>query len=122
MDIDRHRSDHDGFLPEVEPADPAYKSLQQASRLLPPGRNGRPVHIATLIRWITSGSRGPSGEAIRLRAIRMGHRWLTTREWLDEFAQRLTPTYGDEPPVRPSTAGRRSAERVARELDSIGIK
>jgi hypothetical protein len=102
-------------------ASPTYLSLPQAARLLPPGRSGRPVHIATLIRWITNGTRTRDGRTVRLKAVRMGSRWLTSQSWLDEYAASLTPAYSVEGP-RPSTVGRgRSAERDARELDKIGI-
>jgi hypothetical protein len=53
---------------------PAYISLAQAAKLLPSGRSGRPVHVATLGRWIATGCRTSSGEIIRLEAVRMGSR------------------------------------------------
>src|SRR5438309_219453 len=98
-----------------------YLSLAQAARIQPPGRAGRPVHISTLVRWITAGSRGPDGATVRLQAVRMGGRWLTTRAWLDDYARRLTPAYGDESPRASSASRTRSTERAARELDHIGI-
>jgi hypothetical protein len=99
-----------------------YITLAQAAKILPPGRNGRPVHIATILRWITDGTMSPTGERVRLQAVRMGSRWLTTREWLDDYARRLTPTFdATEPPVRTSTARTREAARAARELDRLGI-
>jgi hypothetical protein len=68
-------------------------NLRQAANSIPGGRNGRPTHPATICRWITEGSPGPGGETVRLRAIRMGGRWLTRPEWLEEFGRRLTPTF-----------------------------
>jgi hypothetical protein len=98
--------------------EPAYLTLSQAAKSLPPGRNSRPVHLATILRWITTGTRSPNGETVRLQAVRMGCRWLTTREWLDAYARKLTPTYGGATAVQ---ARSRSAERASRELDAIGI-
>src|SRR5262249_38740448 len=98
-----------------------YITAPQVARSQPPGRLGRPVHASTIIRWILNGSRGPDGQIVRLKAVRMGGRWLTTRDWLDDYAQRMTPTYGVGSPQSSSAARTRTAERAARELDRIGI-
>src|SRR4051794_30086728 len=90
-DRDRELDDLRG-RPEVVP--PLYITVAQAARGLPPGRNGRPTHVSTIIRWITTGTISPAGETVHLRAVRMGGRWLTTREWVDDYARRLTPTCG----------------------------
>ena len=112
----------DDLRRRVEVIPPLYVTLAQAAKSLPPGRNGRPVHVATLLRWVVAGTSSPSGEIVRLQAVRMGGRWLTTREWLEDYARRLTPTFGAEPPLRPSSSARtRVAERTARELDALGI-
>ena len=41
-------------------------SLPQAAKRLPPGRNGRPVSISTLVRWITRGLLGPDSKLVHL--------------------------------------------------------
>jgi Protein of unknown function (DUF1580) len=66
-------------------------SLAEAIRLLPPGRTGKPIRLGTLLRWISEGSRGPGGELVKLEAVRLGGRWLTSREALQRFVERLTP-------------------------------
>lgn len=60
-------------------------SLNEAATLVPSARQGRPTHVSTLIRWITAGVEGN-----RLEAIRLGGRWVTSREALQRFAERLT--------------------------------
>jgi hypothetical protein len=50
----------------------------------PRSRNGRPIHYTTALRWAQRGIRG-----VRLEAVRLGHRWVTSLEALDRFAARL---------------------------------
>jgi hypothetical protein len=98
--------------------------LAEACRLIPPARSGRRTHISTLVRWITHGAPGPQGERIRLEALRLGDRWVTTRQAIQRFAERLTPPASDDqvsPPPRTPTARRRSHERAARTVESAGI-
>ena len=73
-------------------------TLDEAAGLLPVGRRRRPVNGATILRWITDGSRG-----IRLEAVRIGGRWLTTQAALQRFAERLTEATLPEEPATPST-------------------
>jgi hypothetical protein len=58
--------------------------LAEAARMLPPGRNGRPVHVSSLVRAITSGVDGH-----RLEAIRIGRRWVTTVEAIQRWGEAL---------------------------------
>jgi hypothetical protein len=98
--------------------------LKDACRLVPPGRNGKRTHLATLLRWIMTGSRGPTGERVRLEAVRLGGRWMTSREALQRFAERLTPQSSDVPPsqaARTLTQCQRAAERAGQELERLGI-
>src|SRR5262245_5802633 len=98
-------------------------SLTQAARLLPPGRGGRPVTLSCVLRWVLTGARGPSGERIRLEAVRVGGRWLTTREALQRFAEALTPRPDAPPAPAPRTAGQRAraAEKAGKQLEKLGI-
>jgi hypothetical protein len=97
-------------------------SLPQASRLLPPGRGGRPVTLSCLLRWILNGVRSPSGEVVRLDAIRLGGRWITSREALQRFAVALTPRLGNaEAPLRTPATGQRASQRAGRQLETLGI-
>jgi hypothetical protein len=100
-------------------------SLTQAARLLPPGRRGRPASLSCLLRWVLVGARAPSGERVRLEAVRLGGRWLTSREALQRFAEALTPPLGDttaSPPHRSPTARRRASERADAQLaEEFGV-
>jgi hypothetical protein len=98
-------------------------SLNQAARLLPPGRRNRPVSFACVFRWVTQGAKGPTGELVKLEAIRVGGRWLTSRQALQRFGERLTPgEVTEQRPVPRSPAAReRAIKRAEKELDRIGI-
>jgi hypothetical protein len=98
-------------------------SLTQAAELLPPGRGGARPTLGCVLRWILKGAKGPAGEFVRLEAVRLGGRWLTSREALQRFAERLTPQMDGEPPASPRTLGqrRRASERAAEQLRAMGV-
>jgi hypothetical protein len=97
-------------------------SLSQAARMLPPGRRGRPVTLSCLLRWVLDGVKSPSGR-VRLEAVRMGGRWITSVEALERFACRQTPSVPQESLQSSSTpsARERASKRAAAELSKIGI-
>jgi hypothetical protein len=98
-------------------------TLASATRLIPPGRGER-THLSTLLRWILSGVRDPAGNVVRLEALRIGGRWVTSREALQRFAERLTPVASEGPAgAPPRTAGQRerSAARAGEDLSRLGI-
>jgi hypothetical protein len=97
-------------------------SLPEAGRSLPAGRRGRPVHASCIFRWIMQGSTAPDGRRVRLEAIRLGGRWLTSREALSRFAEALTPQFDDEPIMpRSQTQRQRASAQARRELEAAGV-
>lgn len=99
-------------------------SLAAAARLLPPARKGRPVSVSCIYRWLSEGIVAPNGERVRLEAMRLGGRWLTSVAALERFARAQTPRYGDaddKPVMRTTVARNRAAERASRELERIGV-
>jgi len=98
-------------------------SLSQAANLLPPGRGGARPTLGCVLRWILKGAKSPSGDLVRLEAIRLGGRWLTSREALQRFAERLTPRLEGKPVPAPRTPNqrRRASEAAARELEKMGV-
>ena len=97
--------------------------LAAAAKWVPPARTGRRTHISTLLRWIFAGATAPDGSRVRLEAVRLGGRWMTSRAALQRFALALTPRLeGDERTVPRSPAKRRRAdERAEAELDKMGL-
>jgi hypothetical protein len=98
-------------------------SLSQATHLLPLSRQGRPVTLGCILRWILHGAKGPDGQRVRLEAIRLGGRWITSREALQRFAEALTPRLSNDPAPRSRTPRRRqkASGRAASELEKLGI-
>jgi hypothetical protein len=96
-------------------------SLAAAAQLFPPGRAGRPTHVSTLVRWITRGVLG-----VRLEALRVGGRWMTSHEACQRFAAALTAKH-NAPLIQPKAACpsgaalQRRQERAERELKKIGL-
>src|SRR4051794_6719645 len=111
-------------------------ALKEYTRMRPPGRNGRPMSIATAYRHIFHGVRG-----VRLEHVKLGGNTYTSLEAVQRFAERLTearpshPT-GDPRPASQDTAGRpatlpprsrtaaarrRDIEAAERELQAAGI-
>jgi hypothetical protein len=98
-------------------------SLNQAARLLPAGRRNRPVSLGCVLRWVLHGAKAPSGELVRLDALRLGGRWITSRQALQRFAEALTPQIQGESssPTRSPGRRRRAVEKAEQELGRLGI-
>jgi hypothetical protein len=103
-------------MPETE-----YLSIEQAASLFPPFRQGKPTHRHTVKRWIIDGTKTPSG-VVRLKASKFGRRWLTTRQWVEEYTAALTAAFSDADgaPVKmvgPGGHGRAMASRTTKPSD-----
>jgi hypothetical protein len=83
-------------------------SLVEAARMLPRGRFNAHVHPATLTRWILRGCRTAAGDRVRLRAGRVGCRWVTSREALEDFLAALSPAADPTGPQTAAPTGRQS--------------
>jgi hypothetical protein len=99
--------------------------LVEAAQFLPRGRNSSRPHLSTLLRWILTGAKSPTGEVVRLEAVRLGSKWITSREALARFAERLTPSLADiaaeQRAPRSPSARQRASQRAAKELERVGI-
>jgi hypothetical protein len=96
-------------------------TLEQAAATVPPSRGAKRCALSTLLRWVLQGVRGPGGMRVRLEAVRLGGRWLTSREALQRFTERLTPEPQAALPMRTPGQRRRAAERAAVRLQKAGI-
>jgi hypothetical protein len=111
----------------------ALLSFSQLANRLPAHRGKGRCCPATVWRWVSKGVRLSSGEILKLEAIRVAGRWLSTVEALDRFVDAQTEVRlgaaaanRREPrPVRPQvrTPGqrKRANERAARALAKAGI-
>jgi hypothetical protein len=97
-------------------------SLSAAGRLFPGHRQNGSIHSSTVFRWVTAGAKTAAGQVVRLEAVRVGRRWLTSRGAISRFVAALTPNT-DTPPARSpasSTAAQRRAQAAGRELERRG--
>jgi hypothetical protein len=102
--------------------------LRQLIKKLPStGRWGTP-HIASAIRWATTGVRCRNGNRIRLQALKCPSGWMSRPAWIAEFFEALTADrveatnpLADRPlPVAPAQR-RREIARADQILDAAGI-
>jgi hypothetical protein len=94
-------------------------SLIQAARTFPPSRRTSPVNSSTIFRWIASGIRLPDGRRLRLEGVRLGGRWLTSKQALDRFITAQTPNLeaGDQEEPRSPSKQRRQSSAAEKELE-----
>jgi hypothetical protein len=91
-----------------------YLTFARACREEIPQLNGRPVAPNTPWRWATKGLRG-----VYLKHRRIGHRCVTTREWLDEFFEALASAEppSREPAPKPSVPRQRTPKQRQRDIE-----
>jgi len=106
----------------IDSTNEALIGLDEAARLKPPSRSGKRTHASTILRWILNGSRAPDGERVRLEGLRLGGKWVTSREAIQRFAERLTPNLSTTVvSVRSASRRQQGSERAAKALTKIGI-
>lgn len=109
----------------IEIAEGRGEPLSRAARRFPSYRQGRPVTLSCLVRWIQNGVRGPGGDRVHLEAARLAGRWITTPQAITRFLAAQSPELGNASPEhstpRSPSARQRASERAARELERVGI-
>lgn len=96
--------------------------LSQFLRRLPASRGGRRTAPSTLTRYVLRGVNTPAGR-VRLRAVRIGCRWLTCESAWNEFVERQTAAYlgaDDTAPTRTPAERRRASEAAESALIEMG--
>src|SRR5437773_2658802 len=78
-------------------------SCPQIARRCASTRQGRPVHPATVLRWILDGVRTHDGRKVKLEACRCGGRWVTSSAAFQRFLSNQTPDLESDPAPRPRT-------------------
>src|SRR5262245_7762058 len=104
---DLHTREEVSMSTTIIGAGEATLKLNDVGKYLPHGRNNAPVSLGTVLRWVLQGVRGPGGERVRLEAVRVGGKWVTSVEALARFAEAQTPRLEDETPPRPRTPTQR---------------
>lgn len=106
------------------PSPQSYRRLSEFQGRLPGHRKNQRLHLSTLIRWCSSGVKLRDGTRLRLRAVRVGSRWLTTEAWWQAFTDALTAAHrpSDPPPalVRSPAERATAADAAGARLKSLG--
>jgi hypothetical protein len=98
----------------------ALLTISQVCSRLPGARGAKRTSPSTIVRWITAGCPGRTGDRVRLRATRAGSRWLVAPADLDAFFESLgadpaaTPT--PTAPTRTTAQQRRGHEASMQNL------
>lgn len=99
-------------------------SSAAAGRLFPGHRGGKSVDPSTTFRWITRGAAAPDGRRVKLEAVRVGGRWLTSRGAVARFVAALTPASDPDtstpPASRTPAARKRASEKAVAALKAMG--
>lgn len=94
-----------------------------AAKLYGTFRDGRPTHPSTPTRHHLRGVTLPDGTVVRLEAVRIAGRLMTSRAAIIRFLAAQQVTTDPTPPTtaRSPAACKRAAAVAAAELDSLGI-
>lgn len=98
--------------------------IRLITKIVPRRRQDRPVHVSCVLRWILDGVRRADGEVIRLEAVRLMDRWITTPAAVARFMARQTPELGSgRSPLfdGEAVAGAAAARRAGQALERAGI-
>ena len=68
-------------------------NLHAICRRVPEFRPGHPTSYSTVLRWVVRGVRGPNGDTIRLEAIKLSGRWVTSLPAFQRFMEHLAPRF-----------------------------
>jgi hypothetical protein len=103
-----------------------YRSLSEVAKRFPANKTDRPVHVATLTRWVLVGVKLSVGRRLKLRAVRFPGGWRTTDAWVEEFLSAITADrMGDDATlpetIRTPAKRRRELARVDRDLSKAGF-
>ena len=100
------------------------KSLAQALRGVPAARGADRLSPSTGSRWASQGVRLPDGRRVKLEAVRIGSRLLTT----DAAVARFLAALNGDPPATTAAAEprgpgqrRRASEAAGRRLAELGV-
>jgi hypothetical protein len=103
-------------------------SFSQAAKLFPPARRERPVSGSCIWRWFRHGVRTADGRRVKLDALLVVNRYVTSAPAVRRFILAMQPVAAPMQTVTPMsttprTSGQRSraSERASRTLERLGL-
>jgi hypothetical protein len=79
------------------------------------------VHFSTAYRWAIRGVPSPGGGRVHLEVVRLGRAWLTSKQALARFSEKLTLIREGVPVPRTPSARQRASERAGKQLQEAGV-
>ena len=96
-------------------------SIPQAAKLIPGSRTSNEhADPATVWRWVTIGTKTPDGRIVKLGAVRLGGRWVTSKGALERYIKALTSATELAPVVRSDRERQRAADAANARLAAAG--
>src|SRR5262249_59910646 len=98
-----------------------HVSFAQATRRFPSYRGAGRCSPATVWRWVVGGIKLADGTILKLEALRLASRWVTTEEAIDRFLLAQHEACAGEsagqtaPPVRTPSQRAKAAERAGKD-------
>jgi Protein of unknown function (DUF1580) len=98
-------------------------SFAQAAKRLPGHRDGKPIDPSTVWRWCRRGCKAPDGTVVKLEAVRVGGRSVTSAEALQRFSDALAgePAEAADRRRRSPTRREQATARAQRKLQELRI-
>jgi hypothetical protein len=95
-------------------------SFAQAAKLFPPYRRGRPVSPSCVWRWFKTGVKTTDGRVVRLEALKLVNRHVTSADAIKRFMAAQQPPGEQEAALVPHTVpkGPRTRSPERRQRDS----
>jgi hypothetical protein len=94
--------------------------VAEVARQFPASRGSGRVHPQTIVRWIQKGVRAANGERIKLEAIRVGYRWMTSEAALKRFLMASTVIEPETAALRTPAQRHRASEEAGAQLEKVG--
>jgi len=89
--------------------------VSKVAKLIP-GRDGDSISPTTVTRWISTGVVAPTGERVRLAAVRVGSRLFVRECDLNVFVAAMTGTAPQPSPADRQKQAEAAQSELAREL------
>jgi len=103
-------------MPRPRILDEEKRTLEEARAEL--GTSGTPCNFSTAYNLVTKGSQLPDGSRLTLEAIRVGGRWITSREAIERFVITLTEAWSGRAPGAPAVTTKKERSRRLETADA----
>ena len=94
--------------------------VAEVARRFPSARGAGRIHPQTVVRWIQRGVKAASGRRVKLEAVRVGYRWMTSEAAVKRFLTSATESETPAPSLRSPSQRQKVSEAAAHELEQFG--